>query len=355
MKLIAKILVIVVLVSSVSYAQVEGKITRVEEDDEEYIIEDYTRFEQLEDPTVALALTGGGAKALFNIGVIKALEEAKIPIDIIVGSSMGAIIGTMYGSGLSIEQIEEIVTTTSFSDMLDLNLGSSESILRTAKFNQFIENVAPNQDLKNFPLPTALLSLELISGNKYLTTQGNISEVMQASYAIPYYFPIYQRQDQVFADPGIVENSPAKAATVLGADFVIATVARGDIAYNQYDTPSKIAGRYLELIELNNTARIIDQYSDQVIYSNVGAYSFLDFNAAQELIEIGYQDTKEKLPAIKEALQNQDIQLSTPQQRPKQDLTQELLDLKYDRLLIDQLNVYPRIHYGQNRSFLNRI
>ncbi|GAB6099413.1 hypothetical protein JCM16358_12920 [Halanaerocella petrolearia] len=353
-RLIQVLIVILLVVNSGIYVQADSNITRIKESGDQYIIEDYHRFNQFDHPTVALALTGGGAKALFNIGVIKALEEAKIPIDIVVGTSMGSIIGTLYGSGLPIEQIEEIVTKTSFADMLDLNLASRDSILRTAKLDQFIENVAPYQDLEDFPLPTALLSLELTSGNKYLTTTGNISDVLQASYAIPYFFPSYQRNGKIFADPGLVENTPAKAAKVLGADFVIATTAKGNIETNTYETPGQIAGRYMELIELNNTNRIINHYADQVIYSNVGAYSFLDFTAAQDLIKTGYQDTKEKIPEIKAALQERGIKFSLSTKRKKRDLTEEFIDLKYNRILIDQLSFNPRVFYGQDRSFFQQ-
>ncbi|TDX51947.1 patatin-like phospholipase family protein [Orenia marismortui] len=326
-------------------------ITQVRKDGEIYLVEDYYRFKNIEGSTVGLALTGGGAKGLFNIGVIKALEEEKIPIDVIVGTSMGSIIATMYGSGLSIEQIEDIVTQAPFSKMFDFNLASNESILNTAKVNKFVEKVVNSKRLDQFPIPTALLSIELTSGNKYLTTTGRISKVLQGSYAIPYYFPIQRVKGKVFADPGIVENSPAKAATVLDADFVIATTYKGEISDNNYDTPGEIAARYMKLVQESNTYKILSKYSDIAIESDVVDYSFMDFSKADKLIDIGYRTTKRMIPEIKEKLEAKNIKLRNYKKREKLDLNQEIKDLKYDRMLIEELSYNPICYYGQDYSF----
>ena len=351
--IIINILFLILLSNSILYAQVEKSIVESRkkiEDREEYIVEDYERFKKMESPTVAIALTGGGAKAFFNIGVIKALEEAEISIDIIVGSSMGSIVGVMYGSGLSIEQIEEVVTEASFAKMLDVNFMNNDYIIESSKVNKFIEDIAPNQRLEDFPISTALLALELNSGNKYLISTGEISKVIQASYAIPYFFPHSQLQDNNFADPGIIENSPAKAARVLGADFVIGTTYMVDKSNNTYESSQKIASRYLEIVEKSNTDRIINNYADVIIESDIGTSSFIDFDQAAKLIEIGYKDTKEKITEIKEKLKQQNIPLRSSESRERFDLTEQFIDLKYDRLVLDSFKFRPLIYYGQSLS-----
>ena len=328
-------------------------LIEVIEKDESYLIEDYDRFKSLGDKSVALSLSGGGAAGIFNIGVIKALIEEDIPIDFMVGSSMGSVIATMYGSGLKIEQIEDIVIRVPFSQMFDFNISSRESMLKTARFNKFIEAIGPQDDLKNFSIPTALLSLDLNSGKKYLITTGKISEVMQGSYSIPLYFPIHSYNGRFFADPGVVENSPAKSAKVLGADFVITTTLGGKIAKRdeKYNTPTKAVRRYIDVVQNMTSQKVIEEYADIIIQPDLSEYGFMDFNYAEELIEKGYQKTKEMIPEIKNKLAEENISLKKSPEREFIDLKDEYRDLKYDRFLINKLDLTPSIYYGKDYSF----
>ncbi len=319
-------------------------------DGEDYIVEYNSRFENLESPKVAVSLAGGGARSFYNIGVIKALEEERIPIDIITGTSMGSIIGTMYGSGLSISQIEELSTEIPFAKMFDLNLSSRGSLLNTYKVNQFIEEIAPNERLEDAKIPTGLLSYDLNSGLKFIHTSGNISEIIQSSYAIPFYFPPYQINDKFLIDPGIVEATPAKAAKVLGADFVIATVAEENGDYRSEYSSGQAADRFLSLMQQAHTESILTDYADQVIAVDVTGYSFTDFDSAAQLIDLGYQKTKEQMPEIKNALAEEEIALQEATEREEYDFSQLLRDLDNDRLIIDQTRFSPLFYYGQNQS-----
>lgn len=352
---IIMILLLFIILSLPVSADSENSLTIIEEAGETYLLEDIHRFNNLESPVVALALSGGGARAFFNIGVIKALVEEGIPIDIVVGTSMGSIVGTLYGSGLAVEQIENIVTRIPFYRLLDINIGDSQSLLKTAKVNQFIEDICPYKRLEEFPVPTALLSYDLTDGSKYLTTYGKISEQIQSSYAIPFYFPIYQKNGRFLIDPGTVEISPAKAAFVLGGDLVIATISSDKKANSQlYDTPFKSTKRFLDLIQNKNAERILRNYADIVIEADVSKYSFMDFDKADELIEIGYKSAQKKLPEIRSLLEKRQKKLRHYQLRPLMDVEQEFIDLKYDRMLNKSRDIIPIFHYGKDYSFFNQ-
>ncbi|WP_027339621.1 patatin-like phospholipase family protein [Halonatronum saccharophilum] len=325
------------------------KELRIEEGGEIYIVESNYLFEEIPSPRVALALSGGGARAFVNIGIIKALEEEGIPIDLIVGTSMGSIVGTMYGSGLSTSDMEDIVSKVPFEGMFDINLPSRESLVTTSKVNTFIEEISPNNRLEEFKIPTALLSYDLSEGKKFLHTQGRISEVIQSSYAIPFYFPPHQTGDRFLVDPGIVEISPAKAAKVLGADFVIATTSYDELPYQEYDSPGRAAARFLSLMQKENGEEILNKYADIVIETNVGKYSFMDFKLANELIDIGYKEAKEMLPIIKNMLRDENISLREHKVRPNLDHSNKLMDLKYNRLIIEERQFRPIFYYGQDQ------
>ncbi|MGM0471634.1 MAG: patatin-like phospholipase family protein [Bacillota bacterium] len=320
-------------------------------DQETYIVEDRSRFQKLDEPTVAVALGGGGGRALVHIGVLKALEEAEIPIDMVVGTSMGAIVGSMYGSGIPINKIEEVATKSSFSQLFELNLFSNQSLLKTKKLNLFLEDLTPQNRLENFWLPTAFLSCDLNSGHKYIHTTGLISNKIKHAYAIPFYFPVQQGGEHTLVDPGIVESVPAKTAKVLGADIVISSQADGKLKINQkYSTNAQNIQRMIELIQDRLSGPIIEQYSDFVIDNPVSQYSFIDFNQADKLIQIGYQYTKEQLPALKEVLQKNNVKLEPTTRNSTVNIDDELINLKYDRLVMEEPVLTPQLYFGKDHS-----
>ncbi|MGP3778239.1 patatin-like phospholipase family protein [Halanaerobium saccharolyticum] len=329
----------------------ENQLTEVEFDGESYLVENYQQFKDKIDarkePAVGLALSGGGARAIANLGIIKALVENNIPIDLMTGTSMGSIIATLYGSGLSLEQIEEIVTDTPFTRLFNFGRGA---LLNSKKVNTFMEAVGPQKRLEEFLIPTAQLSFDLAAGKKYLATEGRISEVLQASYSIPGYFPIHTQEDHYFMDAGVLESSPAKSASLLGADFIIAT----DTPQNegQYDSGGAFqsATRFIEIIQNQYSGQILDRYADFVITADVENYTFMDFNYASRLVDIGYQQTIKRMPRLKEELKKAGIPLRQPAARETYDLDNILRDLEFDRLVVEERGISPLIYYGRDFS-----
>jgi NTE family protein len=354
---VIKIIILSIIIFNLFIAQgfADSGLTYIKEGNDRYIIEDYQRFKSIKSPAVGLALTGGGAPALFNVGVIKALEEEGIPIDLIVGSSMGAIVGTMYGSGLPITTIEDILMKVSFNDMLRFNFIASSSLLDTARVNKFIEEIALTSNLEDFVIPTALLSFDLSNGDKYLATTGKISKVIQSSYSIPFYFPMYNSGDKFLVDAGIVEISPAKSTKVLGADIVIATIIPDNSSSKEYDTPGRSFFRYISLVQKRYTEQIIENYADIVIEGDVANYSFMDFKSIKDYIEIGYKSTKAEIPKIKRLLSEKNIPLKENNDKSLDvNYSNKINDVKYDRLLLEKTNLAPTFYYGKDNSFFKQ-
>lgn len=320
-------------------------------DGESYLIENYQHFKNRidakEEPTVALALSGGGARAIANLGIIKALVENDIPIDMMTGTSMGSIIATLYGSGLSIDQIEEIVTDTPFANLFNFGGGA---LLNSKRANIFIEAVAPEKRLEDFLIPTAQLSFDLGQGKKYLATEGQISRVLQAAYSIPGYFPIHEQGDHYFMDAGVLESTPAKSAALLGADYIIAThTPEGNSSFD-YGGVFQSAIRFIEIIQNEYSGQILDKYGDFVITADVENYTFMDFNYASRLVEIGYQETIKRMPALKSELEKAGIPLRKSRARKNYDLENILRDLEFDRLIVKERGINPLIYYGRDFS-----
>ncbi len=359
------VIIFIVSVTSASLAatnseagvETESNLTEVEFGGEIYLVENYQSFTEKvkskQDKTVALALSGGGARAIANLGVIKALVENDIPIDLMTGTSMGSIIASLYGSGLSVEQIESIVTDTPFSSLFNIGGGA---LLNSKKVNVFMEEVAPQKRLENFLVPTAQLSFDLAEGKKYLTTEGRISEVLQAAYSIPGYFPIHSQGEHYFIDAGVLESSPAKAASLLGADFVIATHTpdgEASKAYN-YGSAFQSAGRFLEILQNQYSTQILERYANFVIAADVEKYTFMDFNYANRLVEIGYQETMRNMPKLKRALAELDIKQFESRERETYNLDGILRDLEFDRLIVKESGISPLLYYGRDFSPFNQ-
>ncbi len=330
----------------------DQNVEQIEFDGEIYLVKGYESFKNKinvqERPVVGLALSGGGARAIANLGVLKALVENGVPIDLIAGTSMGSIIGSLYGSGLSISQIEEIISNLPLSDLFNFGLGGA--LINTEKMNIFLERIMPQKNLEDFLIPTAQLSFDLKEAKKFLIAEGNISDVLQATYSIPGYFPIHSRGDHYFMDAGVLEPSPAKSAALLGAEYIIATKTREAEQTEDYGSAIQSSSRFIQILQNQNSDRILKRYADYIIEADVRNYTFMDFNYANRLIEIGYQETMDEMDIIKSELQAQGINLTQAEERPYYNIDDEIRDIEFERIITGESSINPLIYYGRDYS-----
>jgi len=173
---------------------------------------------------VGLALGSGAARGLAHIGAIKVLKKNKIPIDIIAGSSMGALIGGAYASGLKVETMEEIATnvdwkltakmfspTVSFSGFID-----------GKRISDFLGHIIGNKNIEDLDIRFACVATDIFSGEEIVIDQGSLIEAIRASISIPVFFTPVKHKDSFLVDGGIVNPVPVDLARRLGADTVIA-------------------------------------------------------------------------------------------------------------------------------------
>lgn len=341
----------------ISYSfTINAQLSKITIGEDTYLIENYDKFKEIKSPKLALALSGGGARGFVNIGVIKALNEAGIYPDIVIGSSMGGIIGTLYGSGLSGESVENITTNLPYNSLLDINLFPIYSLFQTDKFNYIIEKVSPEKKLENFPVKTGLLNFDLDSGNMYVTSNGKISEVLQSTYSIPFYYPVYKSKDRYLVDPGLIEMVPAKAARALSADIVISTTAFDELPYETYKYPIQSLSRMLLLVQKKNSQPILNKYSDIIIKNEVSDYSFKDFDLIEEFIAIGYNNTKAKIPEIKKLLEDKNYKSRKPDffEYNKKYYDELYTDILFDRMIYPDTYFNYLLYYFDNQSFFEQ-
>ena len=334
----------------------QAKLTEIKLAGDTYIIENYEKFAAIESPKLALALSGGGARGFVNIGVIKALHEEGIYPDIVIGSSMGGIITTFYGSGLNDQDLIDITTTIPYASLFDINLIPVYSLFQTRKFNYIVDKISPQKRIENFPINTALLNFDLDSGHKYITSEGRISEVLQSTYSIPFYYPIYKSKGRYLVDPGLVEMVPSKAAKALSADIVIATTAFDELPYESYKYPLQSLMRMLLLVQKKNSQPILNDYSDIIIRNEVSDFSFKDFDLIEEFISIGYKNTMQMMPEIKKLLKEKNYVSKKPEfyELDKEKYAKLNTDILFDRIIYPDTYFNYLLYYFNNQSFFEQ-
>ncbi len=171
---------------------------------------------------VGLILSGGGARGFAHIGTLKALEQANIKVDVIAGTSMGAVLGALYAAGYNADTIYSMAQTTSWRDVFDLSLQSG--LIKGDKLHQFFAEYLPS-DFADLEKPFAITTTDIESGEEVVITEGDLITALRASSCYPGMFEPVQYKGRTLADGGIVNNLPVEAVAFLGANYTIASDA----------------------------------------------------------------------------------------------------------------------------------
>lgn len=173
---------------------------------------------------IGLALGGGAALGFAHIGVLKVLEENGIQIDCIAGTSMGAVIGGLYSSGMSAEKMVEALGDFDIKKITKLNVFNilKDGIFSTDKMPSYFEKIANVSLLEKTKIPFRCVAVDLYTGKQYVFKKGSFSEAIMASTAIPGLFKPVKKDGMMLVDGGVVNNIPFDVVKDMGADFVIA-------------------------------------------------------------------------------------------------------------------------------------
>jgi NTE family protein len=256
---------------------------------------------------IGLALGGGGAKGLAHIGVIKALEEARIPIDFIAGTSMGALIGGWYALNKDIKFLENIIIKASENEN-----ASPEKILAT-KGKAFFKDLSiadilklsfNHHEFKNCLIPFKAVATNVEDGSEEILESGLLSCAIEASIAIPVVFSPVKVGGKLLMDGGFCNPVPADVVRAMGADFVIAV----DISSRWVNVPENLSNsKDVYSVILNSFCAVEYQISkhilekaDLIVKPAVMTYNLLNFQKAGEIIEAGKIETERNLPRIRE-------------------------------------------------------
>ena len=250
---------------------------------------------------IGLALGGGASKGFAHIGVIKVLEENNIPIKIVTGTSAGALVGSLYASGMNAPRLQREAENLQRADLVDLTLSTS-GFIRGEKLQNYINRKVGNRPMQQFPIKFAAVATDFESGKPVVFNVGNAGQAVRASASIPNVFQPVVIGNRKYVDGGLSQPVPVSAAKKLGANFIIAVdisarpaknVSQGMFSYldQTFNVMSQTALRQ----ELGQANVVI---KPQVLeLGSVGG-----FDQKQRAIQLGEQAARAALPEIKRKL-----------------------------------------------------
>jgi NTE family protein len=282
-------------------------------------------------PTIGVALEGGGALGEAHVGVLKWFEDHHIPIDYLAGTSMGGLVGGLYATGKTADQLEEILKTSDWTLLLggetpyqdltfrrkedardipnSIQVGLKNGVSLPPGLNSgqavtlLIDRAAlPYSTVQSFdelPIPFRCVSTEIVSGKAYVFRDGSLSDAMRATISIPGVFAPVRRDNQIFVDGGLVDNLPTDVVRKMGADIVIAVHLQiAPASAKEIQSAFGILGRSVELVIAETEIRGMAG-ADLLVKADVEKYTTMDYGKTDELVKIGYEAAQEKAQILK--------------------------------------------------------
>ena len=324
------------------------------------------------DLKVALVLSGGGAKGYAHLGVLRVLEKEDIKIDYIAGTSIGALVGTLYSIGYSVDEIEKVLDNLNIesflesgSDLTGLDLDKKETLKKYSFYINFdnelnyslpkglreteelylvVKNLLKKyeniKNFDNFPIPLRVVATNLNTGETKSFSEGDIAKILTASMAIPTIFEPVEVNGALYVDGLVSRNLPVEEAYDMGADLVIAS----DVG-----TPVVKKDNYNILSVLNQMIAIQSSYITKdskekatiLISPDIKNISATDTTKRRDLIKLGEVATQSQIAKLREFPKNSSDNKRTKVQKEKEDyfvINKIEYDPKFDKNTIDILN-----------------
>jgi NTE family protein len=255
-------------------------------------------------PRIGLALSGGAARGIAHVGVLRALEENAIPIDAIAGASAGALIGGSYAAGLSIEELEAMARKFRWRHMGRISF-SRLGLQSNAPMEKFLRANLPVTRFEDLRIPFAALATDLQNGTAVVMRDtGDLTFAIRASVCLPaFYVPVRDAEGRLLVDGGLVANLPISYTRDLGADIVIAVDVGADGArfMNKPRTALGVLTQVFVAVE-----RVVSKQeaasADLIIAPKVGHIRWDETRRASEFLKIGYETALESIDQIKDLI-----------------------------------------------------
>ena len=273
------------------------------------------------NPRLGLALSGGGARGLAHIGVLKVLEEAGIQLDYLAGTSMGGVIAAAYAAGLKPDEIEQIAADTSRTRNLlrlaDLSL-PQQGIFRGERLLTFFEQHLQGRTFAELQIPLTLVAVDLNTGQEVGLREGSVAQALRATVSVPGLLAPVEQDGMRLVDGGLLNNLPVDAARQMGADVILGVDVdwQDDSTWQAPDHLKPHSGTIGGLIATLGDSLDVLVRQQRVYKLRNASPEFLiqpdipaevtiltGYDRVAELIKQGEEVTRPVLPALEEMLQ----------------------------------------------------
>lgn len=286
---------------------------------------------------IGLVLAGGGALGMAHVGVLKVLEEQRIPIAYVAGTSMGSIVGAAYATGQTVPEMESVLKESNWDDIFSDGVARDELPYRTKSgYNREIygdtkislENgrlvtpfgvvqgqrllpvlqrlysnaPASPADFNKFRIPLRVVAADIETGEAVVVSKGDLPTAVRASMSVPGVFAPVEMNGRLLVDGGVVNNLPMDVVRKMGATRLIVVELNADLKKkDELQNPLATAGQIISLLLAQNSAiqKATLTRKDILIEPDLKGYSAVDFGKAKELIQLGEDAARRVLPELK--------------------------------------------------------
>lgn len=251
-------------------------------------------------PRIGLALGGGFARGIAHIGVLKALLDARIPIDCVAGTSVGALIGAAFATSTPLEKMQRRALATRFADFGKWRL-SRLGFASNERLGDYLYSLSEFSRFEQAKIPLAIAATDLGTGEPVYFTEGEICPALRASCAYPGLFLPVEYQGRILVDGFLSAPVPVDAARRLGADFVIAVWLESAGKDGQANNIVEVISRSFSIMQRNGNAAW-RRKADVIIEPDVVKFAWDDFQKTPQLIAAGEVAARAVIPKIRAAL-----------------------------------------------------
>src|SRR5215469_10495999 len=267
-------------------------------------------------PRIGLALAGGFARGIAHIGVLRVFREAGIPIDMVAGTSVGALIGAAYCSGASLEDMERVASETKFADFGRWT-PSWLGLATNQRLEQFLARFTPLKNFEDLKTPLAIAATDINAGLPvYYYQKGPLGPPLRASCAYPGLFVPIQYEGRTLVDGFLTALVPYEGLLLMGAELVIAVYLEPGMS-GEPRTFTDVLSRSFNVIQKHADLEW-RQYVDVVIEPDVTSFVWDDFSKTSDMIRAGEEAAMKALPAIRAAMEAKRKPLEEPAEEREQ-------------------------------------
>ncbi len=272
------------------------------------------RVSRKKNPTIGLALGGGFARGLSHIGVLKVLEEEKIPVHVVAGTSVGSVIGAAYCSGVGPKEMEEIASLVRFKDFARWTI-SRYGLASNDRMAHFLEKVLKVKTFEELRLPLSVAATDFVTGEGVVFSSGPMVEPVRASCAYPGMFLPVSVKGRLMVDGLLGHAVPTRPLREMGADRVIAVYLSAN--WVNLQGPRHIfdvIGQCFSIAQ-QKMCEFWRPAADVVIEPDVHGFGYDEFERAPELIRAGETAARAALPTIRAWVAGPAV-TATPERKP---------------------------------------